>query len=198
MLPPPSKRPRFTPSATELATAAALPIPSTSDYQARNRSELSDRKAYGTLRSVRRTCEELDRRVDIVDSYRWRELEDPVALARKERSRRAFLRGDADPDEDLGVDVRDARQALDRKDGLDYERGLSGVVVDQGEDDEADSALVEEAKRDEDEWFAQDVSVPFVRILADSSSAGADATGADADVSAGDVLVRALPACELD
>lgn len=98
----------------------------------------------------------------------WKAPADAVRDERKARARRAFRGGDADLDEDFGVDVVGERAALERsakRGGLEYETGVSAVVVDDEDDeDKAD-------REEEEEWLGFDVSLPFFQLL---SRRGAD------------------------
>lgn len=95
-------------------------------------------------------------------------MDEEEKAAHGERRRRAFLRGDADFDEELGVDVADERKREDERKGkgeLRYAKGLSGTVVDDPEE-EGESAEAEQAKAEEAEWFALDVPTRLGLMLA--------------------------------
>lgn len=147
---------------------------------------------------MRRTCEELDRRSGIEDSVLWKAPEDAEKLARRERVRRAYLRGDADPDADLGVDVEGERREEDerrRVGALGYANGLSQVVVDEDEDDEGEKKSADQMQEEAD-WLAQDVSLASSCFpgceLTDVCSlfAGSKSTGVHVGVPSQQVLVR--------
>lgn len=203
-----SKRPTaFPPTLLAAAEAAraAHPLPDVNQYLERNLGLFNERKAIGILRSVRKTLEELDRRAGMEDSVMWKAPEDKAREDGRERARRAFRGGDADPEDDFGVDVAAERKAEDRRGkGLEYDRGVSGVVVDQDSDDD-------EAKRDqeeEQEWLAFDVRpsqlflhLSSLRADPNQSLSGACPTCAHARLPPHDVQVRPplLPArCSSD
>ncbi|KAL8279948.1 hypothetical protein RQP46_007529 [Phenoliferia psychrophenolica] len=157
----------FPPSVLAAAEAAraANPLPDINLYLSRNLGLFNERKAFGILRSVRKTLEELDRRAGIEDSVMWKAPEDQVRDERRDRAKRAFRGGDVDPDEDWGVDVKGEREEQDRGRGLDYEKGLSGVVVDEdGDGEEGDEAKLD--REEEAEWLAFDSPVRLALTLA--------------------------------
>ncbi|KAK4048344.1 hypothetical protein OIV83_004866 [Microbotryomycetes sp. JL201] len=138
------------------------------------RSNVDERKAFGYLRSLRRTCEELDRRNGIQDSPMWK---DPDELEREQVAvirRRAFLRDNEDENVAVGAltssSSTNARQR-EGSAGLAYDKGLSHTVVDSREDDEqagTNDAVDETAKShaEEQEWFAMDVRTRLGLTLA--------------------------------
>lgn len=128
-----------------------------SAYLASVKSTVNDRKVHGYLRSLRRTCEELDRRAGIEESIMWRDPDEESRQEDKAFRRRAFLRGDADYDAELGVDVEAERAREDdmpRRTALSYEQGLSETVIDNPEEDENEAQRV---KAEQEEWFSMDV-----------------------------------------
>ncbi|KAM0791200.1 hypothetical protein ACM66B_005682 [Microbotryomycetes sp. NB124-2] len=146
-------------------TAAPLPPEQVQAYLESVRSNVDERKAFGYLRSLRRTCEELDRRNGIEDSPMWK---DPEELDREQAAairRKAFIRDD--DDEDNGAASRGGEssetgaigQGRRSRGGLEYDRGLNNTVVDDPEQEtQAETSDIDQEKAEEErEWFAMDV-----------------------------------------
>ena len=85
----------------------------------------------------------------------WKAPEDRERDERTERKKRAFKGGDVDPEEEWGVDIKAEREEEDRRGGLEYEKGLSAVVVDDDEEKEGAEAKLD--REEEAEWLAFDV-----------------------------------------
>lgn len=155
---------------------ASLPLPDLEGYLSRLRSTMDDRRAFGLLRSARRTCEELDRRAGIEDSPMWRDPEEVERDEERKNRRRLFERVDKEVESDeedvkkaeslFGAKVEDEvpRGKKGRGD-LAYETGVSATVV-ETEDEEAESAARQQVPagertvqdvEEEAEWFSYDV-----------------------------------------
>lgn len=147
--------------AFDASSSASDPLPDLQGYLARIKSSMDERRAYGLLRSLRRTCEELDRRAGIEDSPMWRDPEEEERERVRVRNRKLFDRIDTElaSDDDDGAGPGGAQQARagesfgttaaaaaaarDGKVGrgeLSYAIGLSDTVVD-GPDDPPSPAV---------------------------------------------------------
>ena len=146
----PSSRPTTKLAPEVIAAAAALPLPSTDSFLTRMRSSVDDRRAFGLLKSARRTCEELDRRAGVEDSAMWRDPEERDADERRAKRRKVDDRAEEGEEADELLEGTRPR----RKGALGYETGLSATVVDDGEEDEDAKA----ARDEEDDWFSMDAS----------------------------------------
>ncbi|KAK4053890.1 hypothetical protein OIO90_003727 [Microbotryomycetes sp. JL221] len=146
---------------TASSTDTQLPPEQVEQYLDSVRANMDERKAHGYLRSLRRTCEELDRRNGIDDSPMWK---DPEELEREQDQairRLAFIRDDDDDD----VENSDSHYNQGR---LSYEKGLSSTVVEEDEEEaELDYKGKEDAAADEEqrEWFAMDVRTRLGHML---------------------------------
>ncbi|SCV71823.1 BQ2448_4517 [Microbotryum intermedium] len=150
------------------------PLENVDSYLANVKATLDSRKAFGYLRSLRRTLETLDRGAGIVDSVMWRDPEEELepevgedlGMARKRLLGRdkVWNLGDREEEEERG-EVDQAK----RKSSLGYARGLNNVVVELEEDDdgegkEPDLAALEEA-RERAEWMALDTRTRLAYTL---------------------------------
>lgn len=167
-------------------SSASDPLPDLQGYLARVKSSMDERRAFGLLRSLRRTCEELDRRAGIEDSPMWRDPDEEEREQARVRSRKIYDRIDTelDSDDERKNVVDSADKAGRGKAGrgeLAYEIGTSGTVVElEDEDDDEDhpsEAPTEEGssvaaapapdRRHADdideaaEWFSYDVRSPL-------------------------------------
>ncbi|GAA5971505.1 hypothetical protein JCM21900_001680 [Sporobolomyces salmonicolor] len=147
-VPQPHARPRRFPSAL---LPDSTPLPDLPDFLARVRASMDEKRAFGLLRSLRRTCEELDRRAGVEDSAMWKDPDERARDERRERLRRTFERIDreVESDEEKDGEEKDER----RRGALAYERGYTDTVVEveEGEDQS------KEEMEDEEEWFSMDV-----------------------------------------
>ena len=115
------------------------------------KSSLDLRKAGGYYRSLRRTCEELDRRRGMQSSVMWRDEEEEQREEGRKVRRRAFLREEEEEDEVLLKGAVDDKSGTSKSGGLAYERGQADVVQDIEEEVNAEEE--EEAAQ----WFAFDL-----------------------------------------
>ncbi|GAA5919075.1 hypothetical protein JCM6882_003713 [Rhodosporidiobolus microsporus] len=162
---PQPKRLRTFPSHLLPLDSSSTPLPDLEGYLASLKTSIDARRAFGLLRSARRTCEELDRRAGVEDSPMWRDPEEEEREKTRLERRRVFDRVDDELDSDDERKVGD-KEARDKKrsarrgggdeNGLAYETGLSDTVVDvdpPGAGAGRSAADVEE----EEEWFSMDV-----------------------------------------
>ncbi|GAA6040911.1 hypothetical protein JCM8097_003183 [Rhodosporidiobolus ruineniae] len=185
---PQAKRPRTTASSLPGLDTSTTPLPDLEGYLTHLKSTMDAKRAWGLLRSARRTCEELDRRAGIEDSPMWRDPEEEARETETRERRRLFDRVDKelDSDDERKVGEREkkaAEAAAKRKEGrggLAYETGLSATVVDdEDDDDEADEGENEAGGQggdgdglaaahtvDEDDWFSTDVQTRLGLTLA--------------------------------
>ncbi|KWU41945.1 hypothetical protein RHOSPDRAFT_36508 [Rhodotorula sp. JG-1b] len=130
-------------------STAGDPLPDLQGYLARVKSSMDERRAYGLLRSLRRTCEELDRRAGIEDSPMWRDPDEEEREQQRVRNRKMFDRIDTELDSDDERKVTaDSIKAEAKKAGrgeLAYEIGTSETVVDSDSDSDEESAPAEQA-----------------------------------------------------
>ncbi|GAA5881200.1 hypothetical protein JCM3774_000651 [Rhodotorula dairenensis] len=159
----------FSSSATDAAgnldsSTAGDPLPDLQGYLARVKSSMDERRAYGLLRSLRRTCEELDRRAGIEDSPMWRDPDEEEREQQRVRNRKMFDRIDTELDsDDERKPAGDPDKAELRKAGrgdLAYEIGTSRTIVET--EDDASSRAEEASQPAEDpdeeaEWFSYDI-----------------------------------------
>ncbi|GAA5865823.1 hypothetical protein JCM1840_006263 [Sporobolomyces johnsonii] len=147
-VPQPQARPRRFPSAL---IPDATPLPDLSDFLARVRASMDEKRAFGLLRSLRRTCEELDRRAGVEDSAMWKDPDERARDERRERLRKTFERIDREVESD---EEKDREEKDERRRGeLAYERGYTDTVVEVEEDEEKSKEEMDE----EEEWFSMDV-----------------------------------------
>lgn len=152
-------------------STAGDPLPDLQGYLARVKSSMDERRAYGLLRSLRRTCEELDRRAGVEDSPMWRDPDEEEREQQRVRSRKMFDRIDTELDSDDERKVTaDSIKAEAKKAGrgeLAYEIGTSETVVDSDSGSDEESAPAEQAAQaarpaedpdEEAEWFSYDAS----------------------------------------
>ncbi|SGY22790.1 BQ5605_C019g08857 [Microbotryum silenes-dioicae] len=175
-IPQPSTRPNF--SFLNLKNGSSTidprPLENVDSYLANVKATLDSRKAFGYLRSLRRTLETLDRGAGVEDSVMWKDpdegewdVDEGSALAKKRilGREKVWALGDWEEEEERGEVGR-------TKDGgsLGYARGLNNVVVELEEDEEAgqgekpDPAAVEEA-RERAEWMALDTRTRLAYTL---------------------------------
>ncbi|GAA5967593.1 hypothetical protein JCM8115_006995 [Rhodotorula mucilaginosa] len=162
----------FSSSSTDVAgnldtSTAGDPLPDLQGYLARVKSSMDERRAYGLLRSLRRTCEELDRRAGIEDSPMWRDPDEEEREQQRVRNRKMFDRIDTELDSDDERKVTASDKAEAKKAGrgeLAYEIGTSQTVVDSDSDEEsapaeqaAQAAQPAEDPDEEAEWFSYDI-----------------------------------------
>lgn len=145
---------------------------------------MDERRAYGLLRSLRRTCEELDRRAGIEDSPMWRDPDEEEREQQRVRNRKMFDRIDTELDSDDERKVAaDSGKAEAKKAGrgeLAYEIGTSETVVESESDEEsapaeqpAQAAHPAEDPDEEAEWFSYDASrLTFLKFLAAVADGG--------------------------
>lgn len=148
-VPTAAKKPRPLPPAVlaaAQAAAASAPLADVNLYLARNSSSHDENRCKGSLRALRKTCEELDRRNGIEESVMWREPESLEREAREERRRLAYKGTDHELEEER-IQVAD-------KGDLRYATGINQVVVDDEEETELHN------KAEEEEWFSKDVRLP--------------------------------------
>ena len=163
----------FSSSSTDVAgnldtSTAGDPLPDLQGGLARVKSSMDERRAYGLLRSLRRTCEELDRRAGIEDSPMWRDPDEEEREQQRVRNRKMFDRIDTELDSDDERKVTASDKAEAKKAGrgeLAYEIGTSQTVVDSDSDEEsapaeqaAQAAQPAEDPDEEAEWFSYDAS----------------------------------------
>lgn len=159
----------------------STPLPDLPEFLAHVRATIDSKRAFGILKSCRRTLEELDRRhgVDEGDNVMWYDPDEVERDAREHRNKALFARLDKEL-ESSGDEGDAERSEADRdkrreKSELDYLRGRSDTVVDDDEEDESPEVQVtgkdggardgatanasdRESKRQErDEWLALDV-----------------------------------------
>ncbi|GAA5820453.1 hypothetical protein JCM11251_005633 [Rhodosporidiobolus azoricus] len=157
---PQAKRLRSFPAHLLPLDSSTSPLPDLEGYLSHLKTSVDARRAFGLLRSARRTCEELDRRAGIEDSMMWRDPEEEQREEEKVKRRRLFDRVDEDLDSDderkvAGKEERDKRKKArkEKEDELAYEKGLSETVVDVEGEEEPERSAAE----DEEEWFSMDV-----------------------------------------
>ncbi|GAA5894148.1 Cmg1p [Sporobolomyces salmoneus] len=166
-------------------TIDSTPLPSLSSFLSHIRSTITSKKAYGILKSCRRTLEELDRRngIEEGENVMWF---DPDELEREERefrNKRLFERLDKEVESEEETELGDSEKFEKRKEKseLDYLRGRSETVVDDPEDEEQrereeelkrERGKRELEKREEgtrkeerEEWFGMDVETRLALTL---------------------------------
>ncbi|GAA5988246.1 hypothetical protein JCM11641_002099 [Rhodosporidiobolus odoratus] len=163
---PTAKKPRYLPTSFSSKNpssdaSASTPLPDISSYLAHIKSSVDSRRAFGLLRSARRTLEELDRRAGTEESYMWRDPEEESRDKEKYDRRRLFDKIDDELDDDDDRKIEDREKRAAKKGALAYERGISGQVVDVESEDKA-----QDEKEEEEEWFAMDVQTRLGLTLA--------------------------------
>lgn len=146
-------------------STAGDPLPDLQGYLARVKSSMDERRAYGLLQSLRRTCEELDRRAGIEDSPMWRDPDEEAREQQRVRNRKMFDRLDTELDSDderktVADPDRGERKKAGRGD-LAYEVGTSRTVVETEDDESARAGEPTQPVEDADEeaeWFSYDAS----------------------------------------
>ncbi|BGP24676.1 coiled-coil domain-containing protein 75-like protein [Rhodotorula toruloides] len=162
---------------------ASLPLPDLEGYLSRLRSSMDDRRAFGLLRSARRTCEELDRRAGIEDSPMWRDPDEVEREEQRRNRRRLFERVDKEVESDeedakkgeslFGAKEDEPPKGKTGRGDLAYETGVSATVV-ETEEEEAESAAKQQVPagertaldvEEEAEWFSYDVRTRLALTL---------------------------------
>ncbi|SCZ88832.1 BZ3500_MvSof-1268-A1-R1_Chr2-1g04665 [Microbotryum saponariae] len=181
-IPQPSTRPNF--SFLNLKNGSSTidprPLENVDSYLANVKAILDSRRAFGYLRSLRRTLETLDRGAGVEDSVMWKDpdegeqdVEEGSGLAKKSifgrekilGREKIWALGDREEEEERGEVGRTKGGG-----SLAYARGLNNVVVELEEDEEAgqgekpDPAAVEEA-RERAEWMALDTRTRLAYTL---------------------------------
>ncbi|BGP32101.1 hypothetical protein JCM10296v2_003880 [Rhodotorula toruloides] len=171
------------PTSAQDAHYASLPLPDLEGYLSRLRSTMDDRRAFGLLRSARRTCEELDRRAGIEDSPMWRDPEEVEREEERKNRRRLFERVDKEVESDeedgkkgeslFGAKEDEVPRGKEGKGDLAYETGVSATVV-ETEEEEAESGAGQHGPtgertaldvEEEAEWFSYDVRTRLALTL---------------------------------
>ncbi|BGP16211.1 hypothetical protein JCM10213v2_004209 [Rhodosporidiobolus nylandii] len=153
----PQPRPARIPPSLLPLDSSTTPLPDLEGYLSHLKSSMDARRAYGVLRSARRTLEELDRRNGVEDSCMWRDPEEESREKERFERRKLFDRVDdeLDSDDERKAGREDGKAKGGKKGkgkgGLEYEQGMSGTVVDLEE--ERGMGKDEE----EEEWMAMDV-----------------------------------------
>ncbi|GAA5983685.1 hypothetical protein JCM10908_000380 [Rhodotorula pacifica] len=171
----------FSSSTTDAAgnpdsSSAGDPLPDLQGYLSRVKSSMDERRAFGLLRSLRRTCEELDRRAGIEDSPMWRDPDEEEREEQRLRNRQMFDRIDTELDSDDERKVAGGTGKAKRKQAgggdLTYKVGMSRTVVDSDDDEEEEQEKEEGEARaarvrsgnvaaedidEEAEWFSYDI-----------------------------------------
>ncbi|GAA5984462.1 hypothetical protein JCM5350_003369 [Sporobolomyces pararoseus] len=179
-------RPSFSGGVDSTSTISSIdstPLPSLSSFLSHIRSTIDSKRAFGILKSCRRTLEELDRRQGIEENVMWF---DPEELERQERefkNKRLFEQLDEEVESEEEKEEGDDRKLEKRreKSELDYLRGRSDTVVDDPEDEELkreqeefekekerkEQRIREQGlkKEEKEEWFAMDVSTRLALTL---------------------------------
>lgn len=179
-------RPSFSGGVDSTSTISSIdstPLPSLSSFLSHIRSTIDSKRAFGILKSCRRTLEELDRRQGIEENVMWF---DPEELERQERefkNKRLFEQLDEEVESEEEQEEGDDRKLEKRreKSELDYLRGRSDTVVDDPEDEELkreqeefekekerkEQRIREQGlkKEEKEEWFAMDVSTRLALTL---------------------------------
>ncbi|GAA6024639.1 hypothetical protein JCM10207_003907 [Rhodosporidiobolus poonsookiae] len=150
--------------------SASDPLPDLEGYLAHIKSSMDAKRAWGLLRSLRRTCEELDRRAGIDDSVMWRDPDEEEREEQRTKRRRLFdrLDGELDSDDERKAEqVAERRKQKRRETELAYETGQSETVVDPDDDDQGATEGQGGADADEEaEWMAMDVQTRLGLTLA--------------------------------
>lgn len=146
-----------------LPNSSSEPLPDLSEYLSHLKSSMDTRRAFGLLRSARRTCEELDRRAGIDENVMWRDPEEEKREEEGRQRRRLFDRLDGELEEE---EERKARvEGRRKKSELEYEKGESGTVVDGESDKEGVGGGAGPRGADEAEWLELDVRFFFSSLF---------------------------------
>ncbi|GAA6063590.1 hypothetical protein JCM10212_000194 [Sporobolomyces blumeae] len=193
---PQARKPRLYPSASAPGSTSLAPdevddtpLPDLSSFLAHIRSTMDDKRAYGILRSCRRTLEELDRKVGgIEDNPMWRDPDEEEREERKVQNRKLFDRIDKELESDQegegGKATDGGRREVTERTEMDYVKGISGTVVEleeeaaererefkKAQEIEKEQRRVERLSRardeaeEEEEWFAIDVKTRLALTL---------------------------------
>ncbi|GAA5844361.1 hypothetical protein JCM5353_004361 [Sporobolomyces roseus] len=167
-------------SSREPHTIDSTPLPNLDQFLFHIRSSIDSKRAFGILKSCRRTLEELDRRNGIEMNPMWLDPEEVEREEIKFRNKRLFERLDREleGDQEKGVSEEEREKRRDKSE-LDYLRGRSETVVEL--DEEREEREDEERTKDEERrvrkeregqeeqetqnWFAMDVSTRLALTL---------------------------------
>ncbi|GAA5880276.1 hypothetical protein JCM16303_003876 [Sporobolomyces ruberrimus] len=184
--------PQFTSSSSSTASSSqtpqfqidSTPLPSLSTFLSHIRSTITSKKAYGILKSCRRTLEELDRRNGVEENVMWF---DPDELEREEnvyKNKALFEKLDKEVESASDNEEEDRSEKRKEKSELDYLRGKNQEVVELDEErEEREREMNEEEEKKErerrdkkmeeglrkeerEEWFKMDVETRLALTLA--------------------------------
>ncbi|GAA5959225.1 hypothetical protein JCM3765_005113 [Sporobolomyces pararoseus] len=168
---------------TSISSIDSTPLPSLSSFLSHIRETIDSKRAFGILKSCRRTLEELDRRQGIEENVMWFDPDELERQEREFRNKRLFEQLDQEVESEEEKEEGEDRNVEKRreKSELDYLRGRSDTVVDDPEDEELrreredlekekerkEQKIKEQGlkKEEKEEWFAMDVSTRLALTL---------------------------------
>ncbi|GAA5925193.1 Cmg1p [Sporobolomyces koalae] len=192
-------KPRVIPSTASTEATGGIhsidstPLPDLDRFLTHVRATIDSKRAFGILKSLRRTLEELDRRNGVDENPMWHDPDDHGSdpEVNEFRNKRLFARldkeieassDDDDENEGQGGTRRDGRGQEQRREQseLDYLRGKSDTVVDNEEEEQERERQLEQQRQleraerkaargsleqEQAEWFAFDISTRLALTL---------------------------------